>query len=91
MPYYTVVSANSEVTISFDYTGANGELSINKIFNTLDGVDITEAVFNAEENHYTITIPASALTTVGGDDICIRINVGNDGYFIETSFNVVEA
>lgn len=90
MPYYTVVSANSEVTISFDYTGANGELSVNKIFNKLDSVDITEAVFNAEENHYTITIPASALTTVG-KDICIRINVGNDGYFIETSFKVVEA
>ena len=90
MPYYTVVSANSEVTISFDYTGANGELSVNKIFNKLDGVDITEAVFNAEENHYTLTIPASALTTVG-KDICIRINVGNDGYFIETSFKVVEA
>ena len=89
-PYYTVVSANSEVTISFDYTGANGELSINKIFNKLDGVDITEAVFNAEENHYTLTIPASALNTVG-KDICIRINVGNDGYFIETSFKVVEA
>ena len=90
MPYYTVVSANSEVTISFDYTGANGELSINKIFNTLDGVEITEAVFNAEDNHYTVTIPASALATVG-KDICIRINVGNDGYFIETSFKVVEA
>jgi hypothetical protein len=60
------------------------------IFSKLDRADITEAVFNAEENHYTITIPASALTTVG-DDICIRINVGNDGYFIETSFNVVEA
>ena len=90
MPYYTVASANSEVTISFDYTGANGELSINKIFNKLDGVDITEAVFNAEDNHYTVTIPASALATVG-NDICVRINVGNDGYFIETSFKVVEA
>ena len=90
MPYYTVASANSEVTISFDYTGADGELSVNKLFSKLDRADITEAVFNAEENHYTITIPASALTTVG-DDICIRINVGNDGYFIETSFNVVEA
>lgn len=90
MPYYTVVSANSEVTISFDYTGANGELSINKIFNKLDGAEITEAVFNAENNHYTVTIPASALATVGSD-ICVRINVGNDGYFIETSFKVVEA
>jgi len=90
MPYYTVASANSEVTISFDYTGADGELSVNMIFSKLDRADITEAVFNAEENHYTITIPASALTTVG-DDIYIRINVGNDGYFIETSFNVVEA
>lgn len=90
MPYYTVASANSEVTISFDYTGANGELSINKIFNILDGADITEAVFNAEGNHYTVTIPASALTTVG-NSISVRINVGNDGYFIETSFDVVES
>lgn len=90
MPYYTVVSANSEVTISFDYTGANGELSINKIFNKLDGAEITEAVFNSENNHYTVTITASALATVGSD-ICVRINVGNDGYFIETSFKVVEA
>jgi len=90
MPYYTVVNANSEVTISFDYTGANGELSINKIFNKLDGAEITEAVFNAENNHYTVTIPASALATVGSE-ICVRINVGTDGYFIETSFKVVEA
>ena len=89
MPYYTVASANSEVTISFDYTGANGELSINKIFNKLDGVDITEATLNAEGNHYTVTIPASALAT--GNDISVRINVGNDGYFIETSFKVVES
>jgi outer membrane protein insertion porin family len=56
----------------------------------LPGVEITEAVFNAEDNHYTVTIPASALATVG-NDICVRINVGNDGYFIETSFKVVEA